>query len=105
MYSGPDAFHHARRLVAQQEWEVVVDGPFPVVQVGVAHPAGLHLNQGLAGAEKLLGLGERERLRAGERGIFGKLAGEPGVEVAIGDGDARETARVTRLPFVEPRGG
>ena len=39
-------------------------------------------DQGLAGAEKALCLGERERLRAGERGVFGKLAGEPGVEVA-----------------------
>ena len=35
-----DAFHDPRRLVSQQEWEVVVDTAVPVVQVGVADPAG-----------------------------------------------------------------
>ena len=38
-------------------------------------------------------------------GYVARALSGPGVEVAVGDGDARETARVTRLPFVEPRGG
>ena len=35
-------------LVAEEEGEVVVDGPLAVVEVGVAHPAGLHGDHGLA---------------------------------------------------------
>ena len=35
-----DAFHDPRRLVSQQEREVVVDTAVPVVQVGVADPTG-----------------------------------------------------------------
>ena len=40
-------------------------------------------------------------------GYVARALAEPGVEVAVGDGesDARQVARVTRLPFVEPRGG
>ena len=47
---GPDGLHDPGRLVAEQEREVVVDAALPVVQVGVAHPAGLHLDQRLARA-------------------------------------------------------
>src|SRR5690606_40362602 len=36
--------HHAGRLVAEQEREVVVDAALLVVQVGVAHTAGLDLD-------------------------------------------------------------
>ena len=40
-------------------------------------------------------------------GYVSRALSEPGVEVAAGDGegDVRQVARVTRLPFVEPRGG
>ena len=37
-----DRLDHARRLVAEQERELVVDPALAVVQVGVADPAGLH---------------------------------------------------------------
>ncbi|CAM5639901.1 hypothetical protein SVIOM74S_02300 [Streptomyces violarus] len=36
-----DRLDHARGLVAQQEGEVVADAALLVVQIGVAHPAGL----------------------------------------------------------------
>ena len=39
---GPDRLDDARRLVAEQEREVVVDRALAVVQVGVAHAARLH---------------------------------------------------------------
>ena len=45
-----DRLHHARRLVAEQEGELVVDRALAVVEVGVADPARLHLHQGLPGA-------------------------------------------------------
>jgi hypothetical protein len=45
---GADGLDHARRLVTEQEGEVVVDATLAVVQVGVAHPAGLDLDQRLA---------------------------------------------------------
>ncbi|MCE2515147.1 MAG: folate-binding protein YgfZ [Acidobacteria bacterium] len=40
-------------------------------------------------------------------GYVARALAEPGIEVAVGDGegDARQVARVTRLPFVEPRAG
>src|SRR5690606_463233 len=40
--------HHAGRLVAEQEREVAVDAALLVVQVGVAHTAGLDLDDRLA---------------------------------------------------------
>ena len=46
--TGPDRLHHAGRLVAEQEGEVVVDAALAVVQIGVADPARLHLHHGLA---------------------------------------------------------
>ena len=48
--AGADRLHHAGRLVAEQERELVVDAALPVVQVGVAHAAGLHLHERLARA-------------------------------------------------------
>ena len=47
---GPDRLDHAGGLVAEQEREVVVDAALPVVQVGVAHAARLHLHERLARA-------------------------------------------------------
>ena len=44
-----DRLDDTGRLVAEQEREVVVDAALAVVQVGVADPAGLHLDQRLAG--------------------------------------------------------
>ncbi len=44
----PDRLDRPGRLVAEQERELVVDRPFPVVQVGVADPAGGHLHHRLA---------------------------------------------------------
>ena len=41
--SGPDGLDHAGRLVPEQVGEVVPDAALLVVQVGVAHPARLHL--------------------------------------------------------------
>ena len=39
-----DGLHHARGLVAEQEREPVIDATLAVVQIGVAHPARLHLH-------------------------------------------------------------
>ena len=44
----PDLLNHAGSLVAQQERELVVDGSFAIVQIGVADTAGLHTHQRLA---------------------------------------------------------
>ena len=44
----PDRLDRAGRFVAEQEGEVVVDGPLAVVEVGVADPAGAHGDDGLA---------------------------------------------------------
>jgi hypothetical protein len=46
---GADRLDDPGGLVAEQEREVVVDAALAVVQVGVAHPAGLHLHHHLAG--------------------------------------------------------
>ncbi len=43
----PHGLHDARGLVPQQEREVVVDAALPVVQIGVADPAGLDPHQRL----------------------------------------------------------
>jgi hypothetical protein len=45
--AGADGFDHPRRLVAEQEREVVVDPALAVVQIGVADPARLHLHHRL----------------------------------------------------------
>ena len=50
-------FHDAGGLVAQQIGELVADGAFAVVEVGVAHPAGLHAHQRLSRA----GVGDEDR--------------------------------------------
>src|SRR5690606_9216628 len=42
-----DRLHDPGGLVAEQERELVVDPTLAVVQVGVAHPARLHLHHGL----------------------------------------------------------
>ena len=55
-----DGLDDARRLVPEQEREVVVDAALAVVQVGVADPAGLDLDQRLTGA----GIGDVDRLDA-----------------------------------------
>ena len=47
---GADRLDDARRLVAEQERELVVDPALPVVEVGVAHAARLHLHERLARA-------------------------------------------------------
>ena len=56
----PTGFDDAGRLVAEQEREVVVDAALAVVQVGVAHAAGLHLHQRLARTR----VGDEHRLDA-----------------------------------------
>ena len=43
-----DRLDHTGRLVPQEERELVVDAAVAVVQVGVAHPAGLHPDERLA---------------------------------------------------------
>ena len=45
---GPTASTDAGRLVPEQERELVVDAALPVVEVGVADPAGLHRHHHLA---------------------------------------------------------
>ena len=55
-----DRGHRARGLVAEQEREVVVDAALAVVQVGVAHPARLDVDDRLAGAR----VGHHDRLDA-----------------------------------------
>ena len=52
-----DRLDQAGRLVAEEEGEVVVDPALAVVQVGVAHPAGLDLHHRLARA----GIGDVDR--------------------------------------------
>ena len=47
---GTDGLHDARRLVAEQEREVVVDPALAVVEVRVAHAARLDLHERLAGS-------------------------------------------------------
>ena len=46
---GPDGFHRARGLVAEQERILVVDAALAVGQVGMADPAGDDVDHGLAG--------------------------------------------------------
>jgi hypothetical protein len=53
-----DGLDEAGGFVAEQERELVVDAALAVVQVGVAHPAGLHLHHRLARA----GIGDDDRL-------------------------------------------
>ena len=62
---GPDRLDHARRLVAEQEREVVVDRALPVVQVGVAHAARLHRHERLARAR----VGHDDRLDLDRRAL------------------------------------
>ena len=56
----PDGGDDPGRLVAEQERELVVDPALAVVQVGVAHPARLHLDDGLPRT----GVGHVDRLDA-----------------------------------------
>jgi hypothetical protein len=60
-----DRLHDAGGLVAEQERELVVDPAFPVVQVGVADPAGLDLDDGLAGTR----IGDDDRLDRDRRAL------------------------------------
>ena len=60
--------------MAEQEREVVVDAALAVVQVGVAHPAGLHLHDRLART----GVGDVDRLD-GDRGTL--AAGDDGLDL------------------------
>ena len=46
--AGADGLDHASRLVTEQERELVVDATLPVVEVGVADAARLHLHERLA---------------------------------------------------------
>ena len=48
--SRPYRFYSARGLVPEQERVFVVDAAFAVGQVGVAHAAGDHIDDGLTGA-------------------------------------------------------
>ena len=43
-----DRFHGARGLMAEQEWELVVDTALAIGQVGVAYPAGQDVDDDLA---------------------------------------------------------
>ena len=45
-----DLFDDPCGLMAKQEWELIVDAALAVGEVGVAHPAGLHPHDHLAGA-------------------------------------------------------
>ena len=65
---GSDRLDDPRGLVAQQEGEVVVDPALPVVQVGMAHPAGLDPHHGLS----------RPRVRHHDRLQRDRLALGPG---------------------------
>src|SRR5690606_3964713 len=55
-----DRLHHSRGLVAEQEGEVVADAALLVVEIGVAHPAGLDTDDRLARP----GVGYDDRLDA-----------------------------------------
>ena len=48
--SGADALDDACRLMTEQEREVVVNRALPIMQVGMANPAGLYTHQRFAGA-------------------------------------------------------
>ncbi len=48
--SWPDRLDDTGRLVSEQERELVVDPALAIVQVGVAHPAGLHGDERLPGS-------------------------------------------------------
>ena len=60
-----DGFDDAGGLVAEEEREVVVDRALAVVQVGVAHAAGLHAHQRLARP----GVGHHDRLDGHRRAL------------------------------------
>ena len=62
---GAHRLHDAGGLVAEQEGEVVVDAPFPVVEVGVAHAAGLHAHERFARA----GVGHEHGLERDRRAL------------------------------------
>src|SRR4029453_5554481 len=53
-----DGFDNARRLVTEEEREVVVDATLPIVEVGVADTARPHLHERFPGS----GIGHRDRL-------------------------------------------
>ena len=55
---GADRLHDPCGLMAEQEREVVVDPPLPVVQVRVAHATCLDLHEGFAGSR----IGDQDRL-------------------------------------------
>ena len=61
-----DRFDRARGLMTEQERELVVDPAVAVVQVGVAHPAGLDPDDGLTGS----GIGDDDGLD-GDRSALG----------------------------------
>ena len=63
---GPDRLDDARRLVAEEEGEVVVDAALPVVQVGVAHAARLDGDHGLTRP----GVGHQDRLEGDRRTLL-----------------------------------
>lgn len=56
----PHRFDDARRLVTEEEGELVVDPALLVVEIGVTDPAGLDLHHGLAGTR----VGDDDRLHA-----------------------------------------
>ena len=56
--AGADRLDDPRRLVAEEEGEVVVDATLPVVEIGVADAARLHLHERFARP----GVGHRDRL-------------------------------------------
>ena len=67
--SGADRLDDARRLVPEQEREVVADAALAVVQVGVAHAARLHPHERLAGP----GIGHHDRLDAHRLALAGAM--------------------------------
>ena len=68
---GADLLDDARRLVAEEERELVVNGTLPVMEIGVANPTGLHGHEDFAGPRigHLDGLdGDRLSLGSGHHG-------------------------------------
>jgi hypothetical protein len=55
-----DLTHHSCCLVTQQEWKLIADGPFPIMQVRVADPTCLNIHNDFTRAR----IGDRDHLDA-----------------------------------------
>ena len=101
----PDRLDDARRLVAEEERELVVDPAVAVVEVRVAHAAGLDGDDGLARA----GIGDQDGFES-DRGALSAgndahnfLHGRHHIGLVKGEESIFDTPLVNRLGEPDPR--